>query len=135
MPLKDAPLCVICGKTRTKSPFGVCSKCKRTMGAPMIMCKRCGKKQTRNSNGLCRSCMLKLGKDLATPENIEIAIEKQKILVQALQLKDKGLNIREIAEQIGLSPNETYTILYNALYRNLAIDPRMKIYTKEHKNT
>ena len=115
MPTKNAPLCKKCGIRRTNNAFGLCSICKDGLNLEVPLCKNCHKVHTRSQSGLCKNCISKnLGND--TPENINAAIVRHKLRLSVLSQRKGGVDIAEIAKNLGISEKDVLIIIRNASY-------------------
>ena len=125
MPLTNAPLCRICKTHHTNNLTGICSLCAKSMKQPRTPCIHCGKVKTRHPSGLCRDCIKSAGLALASPERIQNAIQRQKLLLKVLLRRRKRMSEEEIAAELDIPVNEVYIMIRQSLFTANAIDARL----------
>ena len=121
MPLKNAPVCSRCNKTRTTHSSGLCSHCRRRPPVRKI-CQFCGDYWTNHESGLCHRCR----RDVPAYEKLEDAILFHKREVDVLELRKNGASFAAIAEAVGCSKSTAHETFRRALQM-----PVREIYQEE----
>lgn len=114
MPLKNANLCIKCHETRTESPDGICSKCKRPRSPGL--CKICGARKVRgkSTNGICHVCLAQLGSEKGQ-SLLKETIKRLREELFIIERRDEGYSFAQIGSMCGMGKETVYRKYINAM--------------------
>lgn len=126
-----ATVCKNCGERTTRHPSGLCARCQRKAGAPIVICECCGQRKTRDESKLCYVCRAKQITKNYDVSRIDYAIEQTKLQLAILEKKRDGYSIRKIAEELGIPKSTVDNTYKQAVFSKLRSINNLDIWQQE----
>lgn len=131
--MNQPELCTICGGRTTRHPSKICARCRRRAETPVRLCICCEQRRARHESGYCYLCRNKAVTQNYGVDRIDVAIERQKTILNILAKKKEGVSFREISKELDI-PKSTVSNIFCAAVFNSTHASFADVAEEEHIN-